>query len=88
MLWRSLSWEWEENCGILSQEVSRNALLSGTFMRYLVAISEELTVLLEAVEIEDSEYLANECDEREYEYKRVRFLTLSLRFLNSHFTCK
>lgn len=47
MLWRSLSWEWEEICGILSQEISRNDPLAGTFMRYLVAISEELVLLLD-----------------------------------------
>ncbi len=59
MLWRSLSWEWEENCGILSEEISRDGPLTGTFKRYLVAILEELIALLNAFEIGDSEYSAN-----------------------------
>lgn len=89
MLWRSLSWEWEENCGILSQEISRNDPLTGTFMRYLAAISEELVLLLNAFEIGDSEYSAKGYDGREHEYKRVKISRLSLRCLSSHLTsCK
>lgn len=89
MLWRSLSWEWEENYGNLSQEISRNDPLTGTFMGYLAAISEELVLLLNAFEIGDSEYSARGYDGREYEYKRVKISRLSLRFLSSHLTsCK